>query len=52
MGETEFLRDPETGVLYAYKGKELVGPIVSMGDPADVPSEPSRNLWMEAHGNG
>lgn len=28
----EFKRDPETGILYAYKDGELVGPITTMGD--------------------
>lgn len=28
----EFIYDSETGVLYAYKDGELVGPVITMGD--------------------
>lgn len=28
----EFKRDPDTGILYAYKDGELVGPVITMGD--------------------
>ena len=28
----EFRRDPETGILYAYRDGELVGPITTIGD--------------------
>jgi hypothetical protein len=48
----EFLYDTDTGVLYAYKDGRLVGPVISMGDGESVPSEPSHDLWKEAHGNG
>lgn len=47
---TEFLRDPETGYLYAYRDGELVGPVAAMGE--EPPAEPSRDLWEEAHPNG
>lgn len=30
----EFKRDPETGILYAYRDNVLVGPVVTMGDEA------------------
>lgn len=43
----EFLIDPETGYLYAYRDGELVGPVNAMGE--DAPAEPSRDLWAEAH---
>ena len=46
----EFLRDPNTGILYAYKDGRVVGPIVAMGDPINVPPTPSRDLYAEAHG--
>ena len=42
---TEFLRDPETGYLYAYRDGRLIGPIAAMGD--DPPVKPSRDLWEE-----
>ena len=44
---TEFKRDPETGILYAYKDGKLVGPIITMGDTQDVPQQPSRDLMKE-----
>lgn len=28
----EFKRDPESGVLYAYKDGKLVGPVSTIGD--------------------
>lgn len=46
---TEILRDPDTGVLYAYRDGKLVGPVVTMGDPSNVPPKPSRDLYAEAH---
>ena len=30
--KTEFRRDPETGLLMAYRDGTLVGPIIGMGD--------------------
>ena len=47
---TEFLRDPETGYLYAYRNGRLIGPVAAMGD--EPPAEPSHDLWAEAHGDG
>lgn len=47
---TEFLRDPETGYLYAYRDGKLVGPVAAMGE--EPPAVPSRDLWKEAHPNG
>ena len=46
----KFLRDSETGYLYAYRDGELVGPVAAMGE--EPPAEPSRDLWAEAHGDG
>ena len=46
----EFLRDPKTGYLYAYKDGTLVGPVNAMGENA--PSKPSIDLWREEHRNG
>lgn len=46
----EFLRDPATGYVYAYRLGKLVGPVLAMGD-VNVPPEPSKDLWREAHGN-
>lgn len=28
----EFKRDPNTGILYAYKDGKLIGPVTTMGD--------------------
>lgn len=42
---TEFLRDPRTGYVYAYKDGKLVGPMQSMGDGNKVPDKPSTDLW-------
>lgn len=47
----EMLRDPETGVVYVYRDGQLVGPMVTMGDPSDVPAEPSQDLWRREHGD-
>jgi len=47
----EFLRDPETGVVYAYQDGTLIGPVFSMGD-GDTPPEPSQDLWRREHGGG
>lgn len=44
----EFIRDPETGFLYAYRDGELVGPVAAMGE--EPPAEPSRNLWEAKNG--
>ena len=46
----EFLRDPRTGFLYAYKDGVLVGPVNAMGEEA--PERPSVDLWREVHSNG
>lgn len=37
----EFRRDPDTGILYAYKDGKLIGPIVTMGDEIKEGSEPT-----------
>ena len=46
----EFLRDPETGYVYAYRDGRLVGPIAAMGE--EPPAEPSQDLWRREHGGG
>lgn len=38
----EFKRDPETGILYAYKDGKLIGPIVTMGDEVKDDSTETR----------
>ena len=43
----EFLRDPETGFVYAYRDGVLAGPVAAMGE--EPPAEPSRDLWREEH---
>lgn len=43
----EFIRDPETGILYAYENGRLKGPIITMGDDIiddEIPAEPSQDL--------
>lgn len=45
----EFLRDPQTGFLYAYKDGVLVGPVSAMGE--ESPARPSVDLWREVHFN-
>lgn len=45
---TEFLRDPDTGLLYAYKDGELVGQIIAMGEESKP--EPSTDLWELKYG--
>ena len=47
---TEFLRDPKTGYVYAYKDGKLVGPMQSMGENA--PQQPTEDLWKREHRNG
>ncbi len=44
----EFKRDPETGILYAYKDGKLIGPIVTMGDEVkdDSTETPKRKIEM------
>ena len=44
---TEFLRDHETGYLYAYRDGKLIGPIVAMGEKP--PAKPSCDLWEREH---
>lgn len=41
----EFLRDSETGYVYAYRNGVLVGPVDAMNDNA--PTTPSYDLWKE-----
>jgi len=45
----EFLRDPETGYVYAYRDGELVGPVADMSE--EPPAEPSQDLWGREHGD-
>ena len=47
---TEFLRDPETGYVYAYRDGRLVGPVPAMGE--EPPADPSQDLWRREHGGG
>ena len=47
---TEFLRDPETGYLYAYRDGKLVGPVAAMGE--EPPAKPSEDLYERSRKDG